>query len=98
MVAATGAMLRAAELGMIVMVDGFIMSACMLAASRLYPAVLDYAVFGHCGDESGHKQMLSLMNAEPLLHLGFRLGEGTGALCAYPLIDSAVRMINEMGN
>lgn len=98
MVAATGAMLRAAELGMIVMVDGFIMSACMLAASRLYPAVLDYAVFGHCGDESGHKQMLSLMNAEPLLNLGFRLGEGTGALCAYPLIDSAVRMINEMGN
>ena len=98
MVAATGAMLRAAELGMTIMVDGFIMSACMLAASRLYPAVLDYAVFGHCGDESGHKQMLGLMNAEPLLHMGFRLGEGTGALCAYPLIDSAVRMINEMGN
>lgn len=98
MVAATGAMLRAAELQMIVMVDGFIMSACMLAASKLYPATLDYAVFGHCGDESGHKHMLELMNAEPLLHMGFRLGEGTGALCAYPLIDSAVRMINEMGN
>ncbi len=98
MVAAAGAMMRAAELGMIIMVDGFIMSACMLAASRMYPAILDYAVFGHCGDESGHRQMLSLMNAEPLLQLGFRLGEGTGALCAYPLIDSAVRMINEMGN
>ena len=98
MIAAVGTMLRAAELGMIVMVDGFIMSACMLAASRLYPEVLDYAVFGHCGDESGHKRMLELMNAEPLLNLGFRLGEGTGALCAYPIIDSAVRMINEMNN
>ena len=70
----------------------------MLAASRLYPAVLHYAIFGHCGDESGHARMLSLMNAEPLLHLGMRLGEGTGALCAYPIIDSSVRMVNEMNN
>ena len=98
MVGAIGAMLRAAERQMLVMVDGFIMTACMLAASRLYPAVLDYAIFGHCGDESGHQRMLSLMNAEPLLHLGLRLGEGTGALCAYPIIESAVRMINEMNN
>ena len=98
MTGAIGAMLRAAERGMLIMVDGFIMSACMLAASRLYPAVLDYAIFGHCGDESGHKRMLSLMNAEPLLHLGMRLGEGTGALCAYPIIESAVRMVNEMNN
>ena len=98
MAGAIGAMLRAAELGMIVMVDGFIMSACMLAASRLYPEVLSYAVFCHCGDESGHQRMLSLMNAQPLLHLGLRLGEGTGALCAYPIIDSAVRMVNEMNN
>ena len=98
MVGAIGAMLRAAERQMLVMVDGFIMTACMLAASRLYPAVLDYAIFGHCGDESGHQRMLSLMNAEPLLHLGLRLGEGTGALCAYPIIESAIRMINEMNN
>ena len=98
MVAAIGAMLRAAELHMAVMVDGFIMTACMLAASRLYPAVLDYAIFGHCGDESGHRQMLELMNAHPLLNLGLRLGEGTGALCAYPLIETSVRMINEMND
>lgn len=98
MAGAIGAMLRAAELGMTVMVDGFIMSACMLAASRLYPEVLSYAVFCHCGDESGHQRMLSLMDAQPLLHLGMRLGEGTGALCAYPIIDSAVRMVNEMNN
>ena len=98
MAGAIGAMLRAAELKMKVMVDGFIMSACMLAASQLYPEVLHYAVFGHCGDESGHKRMLGLMHATPLLQLGMRLGEGTGALCAYPIIESAVRMVNEMNN
>ena len=98
MAGAIGAMLRAAELKMTIMVDGFIMTACMLAASQLYPQVLEYAVFGHCGDESGHKRMLDLMKAEPLLYLGMRLGEGTGALCAYPIIESAVRMVNEMNN
>lgn len=98
MVGAIGAMLAAAEQGMLVMVDGFIMSACMLAASRLHPAVLSYAIFGHCGDESGHQRMLQLMDARPLLHLGLRLGEGTGALCAYPLVESAVRMTNEMND
>ena len=98
MVGAIGAMLAAAERGMLVLVDGFIMTACMLAASRLHPAVLSYAIFGHCGDESGHQRMLQLMDARPLLHLGLRLGEGTGALCAYPLVESAVRMTNEMNN
>ena len=98
MVAAIGAMLRAAERHLLVMIDGFIMTACALAASRLYPAAVPYMIFGHCGDESGHRRMLSLLNAEPLLSLGLRLGEGTGALCSYPIIESAVRMINEMNN
>ena len=98
MTTAIGAMLRAAERGILIMVDGFIMTASMLAASRLYPAVLDYAIFGHCGDEGGHAKMLTLMNARPLLRLGLRLGEGTGALCAYPIIESSVRMMNEMNN
>lgn len=98
MVAAIGAMLRAAELRMVVLVDGFIMSACALMASRLMPTFTDFAVFCHCGDESGHQLMLHRMGAKPLLHLGLRLGEGTGALCAFPIIDSAVRMLNEMGN
>lgn len=98
MVTAIGAMCRAAELNMLILVDGFIMSACMLAASKLYPEILDYAVFGHVGDESGHKRMLELMDAKPLLSLGLRLGEGTGALCAFPILDSAVRMISEMNN
>jgi len=59
---------------------------------------MDFAIFCHSGDESGHQLMLERMGAKPLLHLGLRLGEGTGALCAFPIIDSAVRMINEMGN
>ncbi|MDF9831096.1 nicotinate-nucleotide--dimethylbenzimidazole phosphoribosyltransferase [Parabacteroides sp. PF5-6] len=96
MVMAVGGMLRAAELKMVILIDGFIMTNCILAASRLYPEVLDYCIFGHCGDESGHKQLLEVLRVKPLLNLGLRLGEGSGALCAYPVVDSAVRMINEM--
>lgn len=96
MVMAVGAMLRAAQLSMVILVDGFIMSACMLAASHVNRNVLDYAVFGHVGDEAGHKRLLDLMDARPLLALDLRLGEGTGAVCAYPIVESAVRMINEM--
>ena len=98
MVAAIGAMLRAAEQHLIILVDGFIMTACAIAAIRLYPASQDYMIFTHCGDESGHKRMLDIVGAKPLLHLGLRLGEGTGALCAFPIVDSAVRMMNEMNN
>ena len=98
MIAAIGAMLRAAERHLIILIDGFIMTACAIAAIRLYPAAQAYMIFTHCGDESGHQKMLDIVGAKPLLHLGLRLGEGTGALCAYPIIDSAVRMINEMNN
>lgn len=98
MAAAIGGMLRAAELGMAILVDGFIMTACILAASRINENIMDYAIFGHCGDEGGHKLMLDGMHADPLLHLGLRLGEGTGAICAYPIVQSAVNMINEMDN
>jgi len=55
-------------------------------------------IFAHVGDESGHARLLSLMGARPLLSLGLRLGEGTGALCALPIVESAVRMVNEMNN
>ena len=98
MIAAIGAMLRAAESHLVILVDGFIMTACALGAIMLYPASQDYMIFTHCGDEAGHKVMLDIVDAKPLLHLGLRLGEGTGALCAYPLVDSAVRMMNEMNN
>ena len=96
MVMAIGAMLQAAEFKMIIIVDGFIMTNCILAASKLYPEVVAYAVFGHCGDESGHRLVLDTLGAKPLLNLGLRLGEGTGSICAYPILDSAIRMINEM--
>ena len=98
MIAAIGAMLKAAEKHLVILVDGFIMTACALAAIQLYPAAKDYMIFTHCGDESGHKRMLDAMGANALLHLGLRLGEGTGALCAFPIVDSAVRMMNEMNN
>lgn len=98
MIAAIGALLRAAEQHLIILIDGFIMTACAAAAILLYPTAKDYMIFTHCGDESGHKLMLDMLGAKPLLHLGLRLGEGTGALCTYPIIDSAVRMINEMNN
>ncbi|WP_373728365.1 nicotinate-nucleotide--dimethylbenzimidazole phosphoribosyltransferase [Bacteroides heparinolyticus] len=98
MVMAVGAMLQAAELKMIILVDGFIMSNCLLAASMLHPEVKDYAIFGHCGNETGHRLVLDSLHAKPLLNLDLRLGEGTGAICAYPIVDSAVRMINEMDN
>ena len=98
MIAAIGAMLRAAECHILILVDGFIMTACALAAILLHPASKDYMIFTHCGDESGHRMMLDIVDAKPLLSLGLRLGEGTGALCAYPIVDSAVRMINEMNN
>ena len=98
MVTAIGAMLRAAELHLIILIDGFIMTACAMAACHLYPHAKDYMIFTHCGDESGHQRMLDALDAEPILRLGLRLGEGTGALCAFPIIDSAVRMMNEMNN
>ena len=98
MIAAIGAMLRAAEKRLVILVDGFIMTACAMAAIHLHPETKDYMIFTHCGDESGHKKMLDIIGAKPLLHLGLRLGEGTGALCAFPIVDSAVRMMNEMNN
>ena len=98
MVAAIGAMLRAAEQHLVILVDGFIMTACALAAIQLEPKSRDYMIFTHSGDEVGHRKMLDAMGASPLVSLGLRLGEGTGALCAFPIVDSAVRMVNEMNN
>lgn len=96
LVMAVGAMLQAAEKHLIILVDGFLMTACMLAASKLYPHVTDYAIYGHCGDESGHRMMLDALGAKPLLSLGMRLGEGTGAIVAYPILQSALCMLNGM--
>lgn len=96
MVMAVGAMVRAAQHRMVLLIDGIIMSACILAASRLAPGIEPYAIFGHRGGDRGHKHLLDTLQADPILSLEMRLGEGTGALCAYPIVDSAVRMINTM--
>jgi nicotinate-nucleotide--dimethylbenzimidazole phosphoribosyltransferase len=91
-----GAYLKAAELGMLIMVDGFIASAALLVAYKLYPTVLDYCVFSHVSSEQGHKALLSHLKAQPLLNLELRLGEGSGIAIAYPLIQSAILFLNEM--
>jgi nicotinate-nucleotide--dimethylbenzimidazole phosphoribosyltransferase len=91
-----GAYLKAAELGMLIMVDGFIASAALLVAYKLEPLVLDYCVFSHVSSEQGHKALLSYLKAQPLLNLELRLGEGSGIAIAYPLIQSAILFLNEM--
>ncbi len=91
-----GAYLKAAELGMLILVDGFITSTALLVAHKLYPHVLDYCVFSHVSSEQGHQALLHQFNAKPLLNLELRLGEGSGIAIAYPLLQSAVVFLNEM--
>lgn len=91
-----GAFLAAAAHRMAVLVDGFIASAALLVASRIDRAVLDYCVFSHCSHERGHRALLDYFGARPLLALDLRLGEGTGAALAYPLVASAVAFLREM--
>ena len=93
-----GAMLAAAEAKMVLLIDGFIVSSAALVAARLQPAVLDYCVFCTRSAEPGAQAQLAAMNAEPLLDLGLRLGEGTGAALAYPLLQAAVNFLNEMAS
>lgn len=92
----TGAYLAAAKLGLVIVVDGFISTAALLVASRLAPAVPEYCVFAHASDETGHRAMLDALNAKPLLALGLRLGEGTGAALAMPLVQAAAAFLREM--
>ncbi|MBT9455852.1 MAG: nicotinate-nucleotide--dimethylbenzimidazole phosphoribosyltransferase [Burkholderiaceae bacterium] len=93
-----GAVLQAALEGRVIVVDGFIASSAVLVAAQLQPAVLERCVFAHQSDESGHALMLQAMKAEPLLHLGLRLGEGSGAALAWPLLESACRILREMAS
>ena len=93
-----GAMLGAAERGMCLLIDGFIVTSALLAATRINPAVLDYCVFCHRSAEPGHRAQLAALAAEPLIDLGLRLGEGTGAALAWPLVKAAVAFLNEMAS
>ena len=93
-----GAFLKAAENKMTIMVDGFNVTAALLVANKIEPNVLEYCIFAHQSDEKGHQKMLQHLNAEPLLSIGMRLGEGTGAAVAYPLIQASVNFLNKMAS
>lgn len=92
----TGAMLAGAARRMVVVNDGFIVTAALLVASKLRSNVLDYTVFAHGSAEAGHRHALAALGGKPLLELGLRLGEGTGAALAWPLLVSAVGFLREM--
>ncbi|HAF00863.1 MAG TPA: nicotinate-nucleotide--dimethylbenzimidazole phosphoribosyltransferase [Methylophilaceae bacterium] len=93
-----GAMLGAAQTKAILLIDGFIATAALLVASKLQPSILEYCIFSHCSDEAGHQHLLQHLGAQPLLNIGLRLGEGTGAVLAYPLVQAAVNFLNEMAS
>jgi nicotinate-nucleotide--dimethylbenzimidazole phosphoribosyltransferase len=93
-----GAMLAAAEARMTLLIDGFIVTAALLVAARVSPAVLDYCVYAHCSNEAGHRRQLDWLGGKPLLDLGLRLGEGTGAALALPLLKAACGFMDEMAS
>lgn len=94
----TGALIQAASERRILLMDGFIAGVALLVAEQLAPGTRDYAVFGHGSAEPGHRQLLRLLKAEPLLQLNMRLGEGSGAALAYPLLQSACAYFNDMAS
>lgn len=93
-----GAMLGAAERGMTLLIDGFIVTSALLAASRIAPSIREYCVFCHRSAEPGHLAQLNDLQADPLIDLGLRLGEGTGAALAWPLVSASVAFLNEMAS
>jgi nicotinate-nucleotide--dimethylbenzimidazole phosphoribosyltransferase len=93
-----GAALGAAAHHRPVVVDGFISSAAALVAVRLAPATRDYCIFAHRSAEKGHDIVLAALQAQPLLALDMRLGEGTGALLAVPLVRAASRLLTDVAD
>ncbi|MEZ8086740.1 nicotinate-nucleotide--dimethylbenzimidazole phosphoribosyltransferase [Vibrio sp. 1S139] len=93
-----GAFLGAYQNKTPVLVDGFIVSVAAYVATLIEPSCRDYMIFAHRSEESGHKILLELLDAEPLLDLGLRLGEGTGAALAMPIIRAAAEFYNNMAS
>jgi nicotinate-nucleotide--dimethylbenzimidazole phosphoribosyltransferase len=93
-----GVVLQAASERRVIVVDGFITTSAVLVAQALAPQVLQRCVFAHRSSERGHALMLEHLHAEPLLDLGLRLGEGSGAALAWPLLVSACRILGEMAS
>ncbi|GGI77810.1 nicotinate-nucleotide--dimethylbenzimidazole phosphoribosyltransferase [Shewanella gelidii] len=94
----TGAMLAAAQRNMLVVVDGFIASVAALLAVKIDANVRDFLIFSHQSEEKGHQLLLSHLGAVPLLNLGLRLGEGSGAALAFPLLYAAANFYNDMAS
>ena len=93
-----GSVLQAAAENRVIVVDGFISTSAVLVAAKLQPTVLERCVFAHCSGERGHALMLEHLGVQPLLHLGMRLGEGSGAALAWPLLQSACALLREMAS
>lgn len=93
-----GAIMQAAAENRVIVVDGFITTSAVLVAARLQPLVLQRCVFSHQSDESGHTILLQHLGAHALLQLGLRLGEGSGAALAWPLLESACAILREMAS
>ncbi|MBU3021226.1 nicotinate-nucleotide--dimethylbenzimidazole phosphoribosyltransferase [Aestuariibacter sp. A3R04] len=91
-----GAMLAAAENGALIVVDGFIVSVAALVACDIAPNARQFMVFAHTSEERAHQMVLDELRADPLLNMGFRLGEGTGAALAIPLLRTAAAVYNDM--
>lgn len=93
-----GAMMGAREAGCVILIDGFIASAAALCAVRIEPGCEANFVYAHRSAEAGHLRVLDALGARPLLDLDLRLGEGTGALLAWPLVKAAAAMLREMAS
>ncbi|MGQ1471374.1 nicotinate-nucleotide--dimethylbenzimidazole phosphoribosyltransferase [Acinetobacter baumannii] len=94
--AITGAYIRCAQVGLPVIVDGFISSVAALCAVRMNPQVRDWMLFGHQSAEYGHRRILQELNADPILKMNLRLGEGSGAGAALALVKMACALHNQM--
>ncbi len=94
--ALAGAYIASAQMGLPVLVDGFISSAAALAAEQLRPGVTDWLILTHASAEPGHRRIVEAIGGHPLLDLGMRLGEGSGAAVAVPLLRMACALHNEM--
>ncbi|MBE2163229.1 nicotinate-nucleotide--dimethylbenzimidazole phosphoribosyltransferase [Acinetobacter oleivorans] len=94
--AIVGAYIRCAQIGLPIIVDGFISSVAALCAIRMNPKVRDWMLFGHQSAEYGHRRILQELNAEPILKMNLRLGEGSGAGTALSLVKMACVLHNQM--